>query len=65
MNSDHAVQYMDLALKVFLEKPKRVEVLNFKDKKAQTIFKSLTTETTEFSSCFDDDLSFDCQIENW
>lgn len=63
--SDHAVQYMDLALKVFLEKPKRVEVLNFKDKKAQTIFKYLTTETTEFSSCFDDDLSFDCQVENW
>ena len=28
VNSDHAVQYMDLALKVFLEKPKRVEVLN-------------------------------------
>ena len=64
-NSDHATEYMDLNLKVITEKPKRREIWNFKNKEAQKIFRTLTTETEEFSRCFDNNLSVLEQINEW
>jgi hypothetical protein len=64
-NTDHATEYLDLRLKVITEKPKRVEVWNFKNKEAQHNFKVETSETKEFSSCFDNDLPVLKQIECW
>ena len=64
-NSDHATEYMDLNLKVITEKPKRREIWNFKNKEAQKKFRTLTTETKEFSRCFDNNLSVLEQINEW
>ena len=49
IDSDHRTEYMDLNLKIIREKPKRREVFNFRDKKAQERFKSKTSETEEFT----------------
>ena len=64
-DSDHATEFMDLDLKVKTEKIKRRELWNFKDKEAQARFKVLTSETLEFSKCFDNNLSVMSQIKNW
>ena len=64
-DSDHATEYLDLDLRVMTEKSKRRELWNFKNKKAQMKFKIQTTETKEFSNCFNNVLSLTKQIENW
>ena len=64
-DTDHATEYMDLNLKVKTEKPKRVEVWNFKNKEAQNNFRIQTSETKEFSSCFDNNLPVLEQIKLW
>ena len=64
-DTDHVTQYMDLDLKVILEKPERIEILNFKDKIAQSLFKKITSETTEFSNCFNNNLPVLKQVDKW
>ena len=64
-DTDHVTQYMDLDLKVILEKPERIEILNFKDKIAQSLFKKITFETTEFSNCFNNNLPVLKQVDKW
>ena len=66
VDSDHFTEYMDLDLKITNEKPMRREVYNFKNKKSQLKFKTLTSGTKDFTNCFEnDDASFLIQIENW
>ena len=65
VDSDHFTQILDLDLDFVSEKPKRVEVFNFKDKEAQSIFQKLTSETSEFSNCFSDKTPLLSQIEKW
>ena len=65
VDSDHFTQYMDLDLQYISEKPKRREIFNLKNKKSQAIFKSITSSTSEFSECFNNDIPFEKQIENW
>ena len=43
----------------------KIEIFQFKDKTAQATFKNLTTETTEFTKCFENDLNFEEQAANW
>ena len=64
-NSDHATQYIDIDLKVITEKPKRNEIWNFKCKDSQSNFKNSTSETDDFSACFNNNLPMIKQIENW
>jgi hypothetical protein len=64
-NTDHATEYTDVNLKLITEKPTRVEVWNFKNKKAQNNFKIQTSETNYFTSCFDNNLPTLKQIEQW
>ena len=64
-DTDHATEYLDLNLKVITEKPKRIEVWNYKNKKAQYNFKIQTSETKEFSNCFENNIPVLKQIENW
>ena len=64
-DTDHATEYMDVDLKIITEKPKRVEIWNFKNIEAQNKFKIQTSETNEFSSCFENNLPILDQIENW
>ena len=63
--TDHATEYIDLNLNIVTEKPKRVEVWNFKNHEAQAKFKIQTSETNDFSSCFEDNLPILGQIKNW
>ena len=64
-DSDHFTQFMDVKIEVETEKPERTEVFNFKDKDAQQTFKEVTTETQEFTDCFNTNLTLMKQIENW
>ena len=64
-NSDHNSQYLDLVIRTNIEKPVRTEVWNLKCEKSQEIFKKQTSETKEFSECFQNKLPIFKQIENW
>ena len=64
-DSDHNTQYMDVDLNIDSIKPERIEMFNFKDKEGQDKFKQVTTETLEFSKCFEDDAPLIEQIDNW
>ena len=65
MDSDHFTEYMDLDLKILKEKPERVEIYNFKDENSKVKFKTLTSETDEFTECFADNKPLLDQIEKW
>ena len=65
VDSDHKTEYMDLNLKIIREKPIRREIYHFKDLKGQAEFKRLTSETQEFTKCFENGLSLQKQIELW
>ena len=65
VDTDHNTQYMDVNLEMIVEKPERIEIHNFKDDEGQAIFKRLTTETKEFTDCFNDDLPFEEQMQHW
>ena len=51
-DSDHLTEFMDLDLQIIKEKPVRQELYNFKNKECQSRFKTLTTETNDFTNCF-------------
>ena len=52
VDSDHFTQYLDLNVDIIKEKPEKLEVFNFKNKKSQEVFKTITSETSEFTDCF-------------
>ena len=52
-------------LKVAPERPEVIELLNFKDQKAQQRFKENTSKTTEFSDCKKRKLTFNKKIDKW
>ena len=64
-DTDHATLYMDVDLKAISEKPVRKEVWNLKNKKSQETFRKLTSETVEFSKCFESKLPIMTQINQW
>ena len=64
-DSDHNTEYMDLDLKIENFKPKREEFFNFKDTKGQEIFKRITSSTSDFSKCFQNESLLSKQINNW
>ena len=55
---------MDVNLEFSKDKPKRVEILNYKSEAEQKAFKASTTETKEFTDCFTTNNSLTHQIEN-
>ena len=65
INSDHATQYMDVNLKIMTEKPKRKILWNYKNKSAQEKFNKLTSDTSDFSDCFENELPVLEQINKW
>ena len=64
-DSDHNTAYMDLDLKIEHSKPKREEFFNFKNTKGQEIFKKITSNTSDFSKCFQNESLLSKQINNW
>ena len=65
-DSDHFTEYMDLDLQIIKEKPVREEVYNFKNEECQNKFKILTSQTKDFTNCFqNNNLSALEQVEKW
>ena len=64
-DTDHFTEILDVDLEVVPEKPQRREIFNFKNKKAQEIFKEKTSKTEEFSKCFQTNYSTEEQIDQW
>ena len=65
VDSDHYTLYLDLELEIKKEKPERHEIYNFKNKECQELFKINTTETSDFTECFDGDSPLVEKIEKW
>ena len=51
-DSDHYTQFMDVDLEIEDFKPERIKVYNFNSKENQEKLKILTSETTDFTNCF-------------
>ena len=65
IDSDHFTEYMDINLKFSKSKPERTEIFNFKNVEGQNKFKISTSETKEFTNCFDTRLPLQNQVEKW
>ena len=65
VDTDHFTEFIDIEIETVNEKPMREEMFNFKDIKAQEVFKNITTNTEAFTNCFNDDKPIEAQIENW
>ena len=64
-DSDHFTEYMDVNLKIKNEKSQRKEIFKFKDESSLKTFTKITSNTNQFSSCFDNDKPLEHQIEDW
>ena len=65
IDSDHFTEYLDLNIEITKERPERMEIFNFKDRNSQEVFKINTSETREFTECFNGEDSLEYKIENW
>ena len=65
VDTDHCTEYIDLDMEIISQKPERREIFNFKEKEGQLKFKTITSETNDFSACFENDLSLQQQIKLW
>ena len=65
LESDHKGTYLEVNLIFSSAKPDRMEIFQFKNTESQGLFKSLTTETLDFTNCFEDDLPFEIQAQKW
>ena len=52
VDSDHVLLEMDLDFKFIPTKPTRTILFNFKSEQGRILFRKLTTETNDFTSCF-------------
>ena len=65
VDNDHLPMEINLDLKILPIKPTKIVVYNFKDEGAITIFKNNTTDTNNFTNCFNSMLSLQDQCKNW
>jgi hypothetical protein len=65
IETDHNPLYLELNLEFSIMKPERTEFFQFKNIDSQNVFKQLTSNTNQFTSCFNDELPFEIQAENW
>ena len=65
VDSDHATEYMDMDIEIESEKPERIEMYNFKNTEAQMKFLELTSETNEFTKCFENKMPVLKQVDKW
>ena len=65
VDSDHVTLILNLNLNVLPQKPQRVEMLDFKNVEGQALFKRKTSETSEFTECFQNMLPLHEQCEKW
>ena len=65
IDSDHYTEYLGLDIEITKEKSERLEVFNFKDENSQKVFKINTSETDEFTKCFEGEDQLIEKIEKW
>ena len=65
IESDHNNCELEVNLVFCPRKQERIEIFQFKNQESQKLFKDLTTNTKEFTNCFDNNLDFDVQSKNW
>ena len=65
VDSDHYTQYLDINIKIVNEKPEKQEIFNFRDSESQELFRTITSETNEFTNCFNGKSTLIEKIENW
>ena len=68
VDSDHMTIYLDLNIEFENMKPERQEIYNFKESEGQRKFKIATTETNDFSNCFNpisNGAPLTDQVEKW
>ena len=65
MDSDHVTMILKMNLNVLPQKPQRVELFDFQNKVGQKLFKKITSETKEFTDCFQNMLPLLEQCELW
>jgi hypothetical protein len=65
VDSDHFTEYMDLDIRVEHEKPESVEIFNFNEGESKEKFKTITSDTNDFTQCFENEKPLFEQIENW
>ena len=65
VETDHNPLYLELKLEFSPAKPERIEIFQFKNKTSQAEFFRITSQTDEFTRCFDDDMSFEKQAGKW
>ena len=65
IESDHNPLFLYLNLHFSKIRNERQEIFQFRNKESQHLFKVLTTNTTEFTDCFENELSFEEQASNW
>ena len=65
IESDHNVETLEVDLVFNNVKQERIHIYDFKNRDAQMTFKGLTSNTNEFSKCFDNNLNFEEQTTKW
>ena len=65
VDTDHFTEYLDLDIRIEPVKPERVEIFNFREEESKSKFKTLTSETDDFTQCFENDEPLLNQIEQW
>ena len=65
IESDHNPIFLFLSLQFSKLKEERITVYQFRNKESQQLFKTLTSNTEDFTNCFNNDLSFEEQTRKW
>ena len=64
-DSDHFTEYMDINLEIIPMKPERKEIFNFKNEASLAKFKEITSNTSQFTECFENSLPLSEKVLNW
>ena len=65
VDSDHVLVELNLNLNIVPTKPARTPIYNFKSHQGRTLFQQLTSETSEFTDCFNSMQPLQLQCEQW
>ena len=65
VESDHKPLVMEVKIDIPAQRKEKIEIMNFKDKASQEVFKDITTKTRAFTQCFSTKLAVLEQAYMW
>ena len=65
VETDHNICELEVNLVISSIKQERIEMFQFKNQESQLLFKKLTTNTKDFSNCFNNESNFEVQAGKW